>query len=43
MMFMNFVTGYASSDVDGNNVSNALDLGIVDNNVYNFVSKITPP
>ncbi len=39
----NFVSGYVNTDVTGDNVVDAADLGIIDNNAFNYVSKITPP
>ncbi|MDR3666687.1 MAG: CARDB domain-containing protein [Ignavibacteriaceae bacterium] len=39
----NYVNGYSSSDVDGNNIVDLADLLIVDNNYSANVSKQTPP
>ncbi|HMQ67723.1 MAG TPA: aryl-sulfate sulfotransferase [Ignavibacteria bacterium] len=38
----NYVTGYADTDVNGDNITDLTDLVIAFNNAKNFISKITP-
>ncbi len=39
----NFETGYLNTDFDGNNVVDAADLAIVENNAFLLIAKMTPP
>ncbi len=35
----NFETGYLDTDVNGDGNVDSIDLGIIDNNLFNFVSR----
>lgn len=39
---MNFVSGYVSTDVNGDNIIYASGAVTVDNNAFNYLSKIRP-
>ncbi len=38
----NFITGYVSTDVNGDDFVDATDLSIIDNNAFNTISLIRP-
>jgi len=39
---LNFITGYAASDLTGDGITDATDYSIADNNAANFVSALSP-
>jgi hypothetical protein len=39
---LNFVTGYNSSDLNGDGIADALDMILLDNNAASIVGKVTP-
>ncbi|NTU99445.1 hypothetical protein HGA64_05600 [Candidatus Falkowbacteria bacterium] len=38
----NFATGYLVTDINGDNLVDLSDIGVVDTNNLNFVSKVIP-